>query len=267
MKVTCLMITTTVKERLHLLHNTIMSIEKCNKTKVLDQKVLSVDIIEGHPYEAQHFQQYRDLGWFVVEGSCLGRQGMANNMLRGLANVDHDLLFYCEDDVVIHRIPTKKHLKELFDSKLGNVGAIVYNTHACAPWEETGLESKLKYINDKCNYFGDGEDWFLAKGDPIKDEYWITFPAAIMKTINFRNCLNYACVHCVNKGMEPGMTQAWFDLGLGDSTVVVMYVKKEINKHFPLDFQGLYNMANMQFWNNDVNLRHASVNNRQNTIF
>jgi len=29
----------------------------------------------------------------------------------------------------------------------------------------------------------------------------------------------------------------------------------------------LYNKANMQFWNNDVNLRHPSVNNRQNTIF
>lgn len=266
MKTTCLMITTTVKERFHLLHNAIMSVEKCN-TGILDQKVLSVDIVEGYPYNSQQFQCYRDLGWFVVEGACSGHRGMANNMLRGLANVDHELLFYCEDDVILHRIPTREHLEELFNTKLGNVGAIVYNTHACAPWVKEDLEYKLKYINDKYNYFGDGEDWFLAKGMPIKDEYWICFPVAIMRTEHFRQCLKYAYENCSNMGMEPGMSKAWFDLGFGDSQLVVMYVKKDIEKHLPLDFQGLYNMANMQFWNNDINLRHQSVNDRQNTIF
>jgi len=70
----------------------------------------------------------------------------------------------------------------------------------------------------------------------------------------------------VKRGMEPGMTQAWVELGFGLEPVV-MYVQKEILNDFPVDFQKLYDRANMRFWNNDLNLRHKSINDRQNTIF
>ena len=263
MKVTGLVITTTIKSRFNLLSNTIDSIERAGKG-ILDQKILSIDIVEGHPFQKKNFERFEKLGWFLVTGACLGKRGMANNMLRGLNNVDGDFVLYCEDDVVLHRIPTREHIEDFFGE--GKMGAIVYNTHANPPWITKGVESKVSYINDRSNYFGEEEDWFLNKGMPIKDEYWICFPCAMMRTITFRGLLDYACSNCLNMGMEPGMTKAWFALGY-DKWPVVMYVKKDIFECFPLDFQKLYDNANMQFWNNDPDLRHPSINDRQNTIF
>ena len=265
MKISCLVITTTIKERFHLLCNAIDSIERCNDESVLDQKVLSIDIVEGQPYRRRDFEKFEKMGWHLAKGPCSGSHGMANNMHRGLAYIDGDILFYCEDDVIIQKIPTRKNLDLMFYNTRP-FGAIVYNTHADNTLEKEGTESRLNYINDTSKYFGDGDDTFLLKGEPIKDEYWICFPAAIMKTDHFRSCLSYACKNCLEMGMEPGMTKAWFDLGFG-SEPVAMYVQRDILNDFPVDFQKLHDRANMQFWNNDVNLRHESVNERQNTIF
>jgi len=229
---------------------------------------MSVDIVETHPYKEEDFRVYRENGWEITSGSCSGRRGMANNMLRGLQRIDGDLLLYCEDDVVINRIPSREVMEDLFFGP-NSVGCVVYNTHAHCPWlGKKGEEPKLKYINDRSNYFCSKKstrDLFLVKSEFIKDEYWICFPVAIMKTEVFRSLLNRACTFS-GLGMEPGMTKAWFELGFGKWSVV-MYVKEDTLDSFPIDFQELYNKANMQFWNNDANLRHPSINNRQNTIF
>lgn len=272
MKVSCLVITTTISSRFDLLSNTIDSIEE-HGAGILDQKVLSIDIVEGHPYNKEDFYVYEDLGWFLVIGACSGRRGMANNILRGLANIDGDILFYCEDDVIINKIPSRETLELLFLDFNNPLGCIVYNTHAHNLWDtdERSKYLKKQYINDSDNYFGiDTDDFFLVKEYPIRDEYLICFPAAIMMVDKFRSCLKYACENCVGMGMEPGMTKAWTDLGFVHQYPVVMYVSKTIlpnTEEDSIDFQDLYNRANMQFWNNDETLRHPSINQRQNTIF
>jgi hypothetical protein len=258
------MITTNIEERYPLLQNAIASVERCDKG-VLDQKVLSVDIMKGSSYNSSDFQQFVDSGWLLVEGDCSGYSGMANNISRGLSRIDGDLLFYCEDDIVVNRIPSRENLERLFSGS-NPLGFIVYNTHACAPWITEGLQPKLDYINDKVNYLQRGDDLFLIKGESIRDEYWICFPVAIMETDNYRSCLAHAKMSCGKMGMEPGMTKAWLALGF-DKYPAAVYVQKNIFDSFPLNFQKLHDNANMRFWNNDVTLRHSSINDRKNTLF
>ena len=80
----------------------------------------------------------------------------------------------------------------------------------------------------------------------------------------------YAMNHCGGLGVEAGLTKAWFDLKYDEKYEVLIYVKSEIlddirvgKKITVLNF---YDYANMNFWNNDVSLRHPSVVGRNNNI-
>ena len=269
----CLMITTTVRERYRLQRPTVMSIEAANDKGQLTEKIMSVDVVAGHSFEPEWFAQYEQLGWKVVYGPCTVHRGMANNMERGLQHVTGDMLFYCEDDVLIQRIPDHRCLRAWFVDE--DMGALVYNTHVLAPWttEQSVVDERIKYINTPSNYyvfnpFRD-EDMYLRKDERILyDEYWICFPACIMPVELFMNCLLHAGLFCKGKGMEPGMSEAWFRLNYNQKFTTAMYVQPEIQtKIGTLTFQDVYDLAQMRFWNNDETLRHPSWNDRKNTIF
>lgn len=269
---TCMMITTTVRERYHLQRATVHSIEKASIDGQLDQKVMSVDVVDGHSYEPEWFQQYLELGWQVIFGPCSGHRGMANNMLRGLQMVTENLLFYCEDDVIIQKIPSKKTLDVLFNTNYGDcrLGALVYNTHVLAPWvkDEQVKKDRLKYINDRTHYDYIDDSAILVKGIELFDEYWICFPAGIFHKHLFHTCLNYAQSACVGMGMEPAMSKAWDELRINENFRTAMYLQEQVkDKMGTLTFQDMYDLAQMRFWNNDESLQHPSWNDRKNTIF
>jgi hypothetical protein len=76
--------------------------------------------------------------------------------------------------------------------------------------------------------------------------------------------------NCKNLTIEAGLTKAWFDLSYDKKYEVLIYVNNQIlddivsgKKITVLDF---YNYANMNFWNNDKNLRHPSVEGRDNNV-
>lgn len=103
------------------------------------------------------------------------------------------------------------------------------------------------------------------------DNYYINFPVSITKKDLFLNMQNYCMEYGNGMGVETAMSKAWFDLGMCDKYEVLIYLKNEIlddirmgKKITVLDF---YNYANINFWNNDINLRHKSINNRLSTIF
>jgi len=274
--ISCLLITTTVRERYHLQRPTVLSIEAANDKNQLAQKIMSVDVIEGHPYDLTWFQQYIDLGWEIVFGPCSGHRGMANNIMRGLELVHHPMLFYCEDDVIIQRIPEETLITNWFyNSDMGRkkLGVLVYNTHILAPWihDEKIIEQRLAYINKPQSYFMSPQldDMYLKK-DPeiLKDEYWICFPTCIMTYQHFKDCLEYAYKNCEGMGIEPAMSKAWWELGHQRLYDVGAYINSLLLKKLGrITFQDAYDYALFRFWNNDKTLQHPSWNNRKNTIF
>ena len=105
------------------------------------------------------------------------------------------------------------------------------------------------------------------KNEVIQDQYYLNFPVAIYKKDIYEKILNYSFDNYKNIGLEPGLTKAWFELGINKEYDVLIYLKNELLNSKHITYEDFYKNANMQFWNNDENLRHKSINDRQNTIF
>jgi hypothetical protein len=266
MSVTCLLITTNVAKRLHLLRNTVTSIERC-KTDLFDRKVMSVDIFEDEA-SLSHFDQYRIAGWEIVSGPSAGRNGIVNNQRRGLAHVQTDHVLYTEDDILINRIPSKAAWGALStrDVRGKGVGFICFNTHVFSNPERTPQE-RLDFINNENNYVQAEGELFLAKGPVLRDEYYLNFPVAITSKEIFTRLHEYAASRCNNQGVEVGLTNAWFGTGLDQKWESLIYLKPDAWQRKPFTAQTFYYEANMNFWNNDTGLRHDSINGRENSYF
>ena len=268
MKISVLLVTTDLPERLHLLDAAIASIDRNDHG--FGQKVLSIDFIANEPSDDlvnKLFGKYKDLGWEMVFGRCSGHQGMANNIKRGLGVVNGDIIFYSEDDIVVNRIPAS--IEEIFSAGvLGKpIGYVCYNTHVHDLANPLTAGPKIGFINNVSNYIQIGGEMFFVKSEKIRDQYYLNAPVMITRTDIFRQLLSYATKSCLGMGMEPALTKAWFDLGYGMIHSVLIYVKPDIFSAMPLDIDKFYHQANMQFWNNTPALRHQSINNRMNTIF
>ena len=266
MKISCLMITTNIPSRLHLLDNNINSIEKVNQG-FLDKKVLSIDMFKEHPRNMKVFQRYKDLGWDLVTGDSTGHRGMLNNILRGLKNITPtDYIFYVEDDIIIDKLPGRESLDCFNEEKIGFVCFSSRIAVLQGPSATTIPQKKKDFINDPKNYKRFGKDLFLIKQDFLRDNYYLNFPSAIIKDDLFRSLLDYASKNCHGRGIEIALTKSWFDLKLNDKYRVAIYVKPDTLEHLPMTLQEFYYMANMQFWSNNEKMRHPSINDRRNTI-
>ncbi len=266
MSIACMMITTNLKNRLHLLESTVLSIER-KVPGLFDYKIMSVDLFPNGIH-ISHFNKYKILGWAIVSGPCSGKRGMINNQKRGLQNMNTDFVFYAEDDIIIDKIPTKKEWEEISQHTTKNgkkIGFICYNTHIHDDPNNPPKE-KVMYINCKANFIRVCNNLFLMKSPVLKDNYYLNFPVAILPVQVFHEMHKYADDNYRGMGIEVAMTHAWFELHKDKEYDAVIYVKNDTLDRLPLNLNRFYRTANMQFWNNNPNLRHKSIS-RQNTIF
>ena len=267
MNISCLMITTNKPERFAMLDAAIMSIEN-NAQCEFKEKVLSVDWLEGTEPTLEPFKRYEKLGWTLVGGWCTGHRAMVNNIIRGLSQITSDILFYCEDHVIIECVPELPALEVLFDGPfngtLVNIGWINYNTHIVEEnllnvpnfvQKEDKDNLRINYINNKSNYVSCWNETFLKKSFIIADEYHLNFPAAITPTEIFKRLLSHGYQHYQNIGIEIGFTKAWMEL-YSDKDVLI-YVKNRPKKR--ITFKDFHNLAQIKFRNNDSKMLHESL--------
>lgn len=267
MSITCMLITTNVTNRLHLLENTVRSIEQCN-SDLFDAKVMSVDILPNGS-TVDYFNRFERRGWTVVSGACAGRNGIVNNQRRGLSHVSTDWVFYTEDDIRINRIPPKLCLSEIDQYRLPSgkkIGFICFNTHIDSA-TDNGSQERKKFVNDPANYITIGHEQFLVKNYIVRDEYYLNFPVSIVRKPLFDKMHNYAASNCGSQGVEPGLTHAWFGMQLDHEYESLVYVKPDTTDRLPRSLEQFHDQSNMSFWNNDPSFRHPSINNRENSLF
>lgn len=266
MSFACLVITTNLPHRLERTLNLLQSIEE-QDDQTFDNKVLSIDLqpdIEGCEHALEDWAH--DFGWQVTSGLCSGNRAMLNNILRGLHFIDEENLFYCEDHVLINRIPSKYMLKSIFEGN--NIGWINYNTHVFQEnllnvpgfVERPNKARFLEFVNMYHNWIKIIDDEFLLKGPEIEDEYYLCFPAAITKLVTFQNLISYGMKNYKDIGIEVGFTKAWKDLGYLGKERVAVYVQPKTIRELPFaGFADLHRRACMRFRNNDPRMLHASV--------
>lgn len=274
MDISCLMITTNRFGRIPWTLRALDSIES-NAKCTFKEKILSVDMLHGESMNISAFCKYEALGWKIIVGDCTGYRGMINNQLRGLEHITSEMLFYCEDHIVIERVPSIDMLHIIFDGK-DNIKWLNYNTHII---EENLINKRvssdreqvlikehkcLKYISTRENYVIYGEDCFLLKSLELADEYYLNFPATITTTKIFKLLLATGCKHYQDIGIEVGFTKAWFDCQLAYRFNVAIYVKPTVIPTKIITFDELHDNAYMRFRNNDLSMWHDSIAKHDN---
>lgn len=273
MSVGCLVITTNLPHRLERTTALLNSIEVSNRF-LLDQKVLSIDLqpgIEG--CEAHLRKTYEPLGWEVIQAECTGHRAMLYNIMRGLSVLKTELLFYCEDHILVERLPTKDDLYYVMDRE--DVTWINFNTHIHQEnllgipgyVEPPGREEKMAFINTWRDpdgmphwYKAPSGDTYLVKNRCIRDEYYLNFPAAMAPRRVFASLLNYGMANYSDIGIEIGFTRAWFDMGWDKLGQVAVYTKPGTTDKIPFQsFGELHQQACIRFRNNDPSMLHDSV--------
>lgn len=272
MSIGCLVITTNLPSRIGMTMNLLDSIDQAaygerGHGKKLNTRVLSIDL---QPHMVGCEKELRDMyerrGWFVVEGPCAGERAMLNNIQRGLAYIEEEFLFYCEDHVVIDSIPPEGTLYDLWN-RIG-VNWINYNTHVHQEnllnipgyVEPPGREMKLAYINDPTNWIESDYGDFLVKQPKIRDEYNLCFPAAITPRKYFEAMMNYGLANYSGIGIEIGFTRAYDDLDLSYASHPAIYTRPGTVDLLPFKtFGELHQRAGMKFRNNDPTMLHDSI--------
>ncbi|KKU88103.1 MAG: hypothetical protein UY16_C0013G0013 [Candidatus Gottesmanbacteria bacterium GW2011_GWA2_47_9] len=266
MNIDCCMITTNLQSRLQLMQNCVASVEK--QCGVFSKKILSVDEFPGG-VSTDWYDTLRKKGWTVLSKKVIPRGSMVLNQYRVVSAADSDIVLYTEDDIVINRLPKTTTIHKLFTQPMVHgkrAGFICFNTHV---WKRFTQNPKhiMDFIHDLGNYIIVDGDVFLVKRDVMKDKYFLNFPAALTTKNMFLALQEYAFAHNVGWGTEQAMTSAWFELGKDKENEVLISLKPEIIDHIKsgkritvLDF---YNYANINFWNNDVTLRHPETPGRR----
>lgn len=284
MSVGCLMITTNLPSRLHQTMAAIHSVDEADHSgianqpgsgRLLDKKVLSIDLqpgVEGCEDELRRFSELT--GWKVIQAPCTGHRAMIYNILRGLSALgDVDRLFYCEDHIIVERLPTREDLWYVMDREM--IGWINFNTHIHQEnllgieefVEPPEREKKLAYINALRSadgmphwYRAPSRDEYLIKETCIGDEYYLNFPAAIATRKVFASLLEYGMTHYSGIGIEIGFTRAWFDTGMDKQAQVAVYTKPgTVDKRPFTTFGEFHQQACIRFRNNDPTMLHDSI--------
>ena len=260
------MITTNLQSRLSLMQNCVASLEKHND--MFEHKILSVDMFEGG-LPIDWYSTFQKQGWKILSKKVVPRGSMVVNQYRAVSAASSSVIFYTEDDIVINRLPKLTTIHTLFNERMVNgkrAGFICFNNHVWKRFTENPKHI-IDFIHDLGNYIIVDGDVFLVKRDVIRDKYYLNFPAAMTTKDMFIELQEYAFAHKVGWGTEQAMTSAWFETGKDKEYEVLISLKPEIIDDIKsgksitvLDF---YKYATINFWNNDVTLRHPETPGRK----
>lgn len=260
------MITTNLQSRLQLMLNCTHSLKKHDHK--FGQKIMSVDLFpDGIPLGwYTHFQTD---GWNVLSKKVDPKGSMILNQRNAISAATANIVLYLEDDILINRLPKLSTIHKVFNEPFINgkkVGFICFNNHVFKNFNENP-KHVIDFIHDLNNYITIDGDVFLIKNEKIRDQYYLNFPASITSKKLFFELEDYAFINKKEWALEQALTSAWFDTGKDKEYVVLISLKPDIiadiksgKKVTVLDF---YNYANINFWNNDVTLRHEVTPGRK----
>jgi hypothetical protein len=204
-----------------------------------ESKILSIDDFgEGISEEVKKYTDSNN--WTVLMGEP---SGMVNNQLRALSIIDDEWVLYCEDDVLVEKLPTKEQLEELH-SKVDDIGLVSltgggYMTEMAIPghprYSPKLAEEILDNIKNPDNHvIVDGDDaTFWYRNPKFNNGWFFEFPSLFIKTDIFNTCINTSLTRFKGRQIEQSYTMSYFSLGYHEKYKRYTWAKN-INNH--LDF-------------------------------
>lgn len=178
------LITTNILRRWSITLQTIQSFFICKNNEIIDEIILSIDLLNDNIKEEKLSKDFilkslKDNGFLEkISVYFKNSNGMMSNQINAISHCKGDIIIYCEDDVIINRLPTKNNIIELT-----NNGVIMYNS--CLSYVNgeniykkenfLHIDEDYFYKKEKCNFTSKYKDY--VKGDNLS----VCFPCAIMR--------------------------------------------------------------------------------------
>lgn len=178
------LITTNILRRWSITLQTIQSFFICKNNEIIDEIILSIDLLNDNIKEEKLSKDFilkslKDNGFLEkISVYFKNSNGMMSNQINAISHCKGDIIIYCEDDVIINRLPTKNNIIELT-----NNGVIMYNS--CLSYVNgeniykkenfLHIDEDYFYKKEKNNFTSKYKDY--AKGENLS----VCFPCAIMR--------------------------------------------------------------------------------------
>lgn len=240
----------TAHGRVNAMVNLIESIE--NLKIPFKQKIITVDELGGNELPEVWIDNYRQRGWEV---SVNPNKGMVNNLSNGLELVKQDWVFYVEDDVLIHKLPTKEQFARMVHTEhSGRFPGIISYTYVGYQFKRITYERLQESVADSSQFKRVDEFLFWARDDSMNYGYHVEFPVTFFKADLMRKCVACARRNFQKHFIESAMTQAWFKLGLDQQhykATLLNYdddIVSDIQSIQPKEYEGMIRQTGRSLW-------------------
>jgi len=168
-------------------------------------KTLSLDDFgDGIKVEVEEYTKANN--WLILNDPG---NGMVKNQIKALNKIETEWVLYCEDDVIIEKLPTIEQI-ELLLNKNSKVGIISmtgggYNNHI-------NHDRILDNIKKDVIKVGD-DDIFWFRDSSLSNAWFFEFPSMFVKTKIFKNCIDTSLTNFKSIQIEQSYTKSYFHLG------------------------------------------------------
>ena len=200
----CFVIGTTLANRQNSMINTLKSID--NQNFPFKIKILSIDDFgEGLSKEVQHYTENN--GWRLILDK---RGGMVQNQIRALKYIDSDWVFYCEDDVVVEKIPTLQKIETFLTNK-PKTGIISFTGGGYDVYKPENYDKIISNLKNEIIEIDENEImWF--RDSLLANEWFFEFPTMLVRTNIIKNCIDNSLKEFKNLQIEQSYTKSYFKL-------------------------------------------------------
>jgi len=199
----CFIIGTTLPHRMENMLTTLKTIDSNNFP--FNVKTLSLDDFgDGIKVEVEEYTKANN--WLILNDPG---NGMVKNQIKALNKIETEWVLYCEDDVIIEKLPTIEQI-ELLLNKNSKVGIISmtgggYNNHI-------NHDRILDNIKKDVIKVGD-DDIFWFRDSSLSNAWFFEFPSMFVKTKIFKNCIDTSLTNFKSIQIEQSYTKSYFHLG------------------------------------------------------
>ena len=199
----CFIIGTTLPHRMEDMLTTLKTIDSNNFP--FNVKTLSLDDFgDGIKVEVEEYTKANN--WLILNDPG---NGMVKNQIKALNKIETEWVLYCEDDVIIEKLPTIEQI-ELLLNKNSKVGIISmtgggYNNHI-------NHDRILDNIKKDVIKVGD-DDIFWFRDSSLSNAWFFEFPSMFVKTKIFKNCIDTSLTNFKSIQIEQSYTKSYFHLG------------------------------------------------------
>ena len=199
----CFIIGTTLPHRMENMLTTLKTIDSNNFP--FNVKILSLDDFgDGIKVEVEEYTKANN--WLILNDPG---NGMVKNQIKALNKIETEWVLYCEDDVILEKLPTIEQI-ELLLNKNSKVGIISmtgggYNNHI-------NHDRILDNIKKDVIKVGD-DDIFWFRDPSLSNAWFFEFPSMFVKTKIFKNCIDTSLTNFKSIQIEQSYTKSYFHLG------------------------------------------------------